>query len=60
VISTPGDGDGNGEGADRNRGGAVGGAPVAQLAVGVVAPGQDLAGGGQRQAVETTTGDGGA
>ena len=61
MVATAGDGgDGGPRGqADRNRGAAVGRGAVAQLALAVVAPGQDLAAGGQRQAVETAAGDGG-
>src|SRR5450756_1721047 len=61
VVAPAGDGgDGGPRGqADRNRGAAVVGGAVAQLAVEVVAPGQDLSGRGQRQAVAIAAGDGG-
>src|SRR6266851_3304048 len=61
VVAAAGDGryKGAGREGDRNRGTEIGGGAVAQLAVGVVAPGEDLTGGRQRQAVATPGGDGG-
>src|ERR1700674_763031 len=61
MDETRGDGgDGGPRGqADRNRNGAGYGGTVAQLAVGLPAPGEHLAGRSQRQAVLIAAGDGG-